>query len=162
MTAQPMQNGATPTEDTAMANTTPSLEERLLTATYRVAPEPFWDSRRLRGDDGYDIMEPAIERGWRPIGAWGSDGWDLGSWPLVVIYHRDHADASQLAYYVEGDLTVYRYPTRDLRDAATDCLAFWHWKHDDEDWVTGVDSVDVAPDHLRGAHSRSRSNAEAD
>jgi hypothetical protein len=53
---------------------------------------------------------------------------------------------------------VYRYPTRELRDAATDCLAFWHWKHEGKPWVDGIDSVDVAPPHLRGPFSWNRLN----
>jgi hypothetical protein len=77
----------------------------------------------------------------------------------VVVYHRHVGDAWELAEYVEGDLTVYRYPTCDLRAAATDCLAFWHWKNHDESWVVGVDNVDTAPDRLRGPFSCSRLNA---
>ena len=51
---------------------------------------------------------------------------------------------------------MYRYPTRELLDAATDCLAFWHWERQDEEWVDGVDSVDGAPDRLRGPFSWER------
>ena len=90
-------------------------------------------------------LYPSAPRVGQPVSTYLTSGLHI-----MVIYHRDHPDGSELAYYVEGDLTVYRYPTRELRDAATDCLAFWHWKHEDEDWVAGVDSVDVAPDHLRG------------
>jgi hypothetical protein len=101
-------------------------------------------------------MEAARGRGWSAVPSWGLDGWDLGAWPLVVISHRRSADDFELAYDVEGDITVYRYPTRVLRDAATDCLAFWHWKHDDEDWVDGVECVDADPDRLRGSFSWER------
>jgi hypothetical protein len=145
---------------TAHDNESQSLEAQLLSAQYRVSPEAFWDAARLRGDCGYDLMEPARTRGWDAIPGWGRNGWDLGSWPYVVIYHRAIKDSWQLAYYVEGDLTVYGYPTRELRDAATDCLAFWHWKHNEEDWVASIDSADVAPDHLRGAFSWRRPDAE--
>ena len=137
-----------------------SLEDQLLNARYRVQPEAFWSHARMRGDDGYDIMEPARAMCWNAIPSWGRNGWDLGSWPYVVVYHRRAVDGWQIAYYVEGDLTVYSYPSRELRDAATDCLAFWHWKHEEEDWVADIDSVDVAPDHLRGAFSSRRLDAE--
>ncbi len=40
-----------------------SLEERLLSATYRIAPERFWNLARMRGDTGYDLMEPARSHG---------------------------------------------------------------------------------------------------
>jgi hypothetical protein len=107
---------------------TPSLEEQLLSPAYRVRRELFWDRARMQGDDGYDVMERAGVHRWRAIPSWGRDGWDLGAWPLVVILHRTTGGVSEIAYYVEGDVEVYRYPTRELRDAATDCLAFWHWR----------------------------------
>jgi hypothetical protein len=147
--------------DISSTEQTQSLENRLLSGQYRIEPEAFWTIARMRGDDGYDIMEPARALCWAAIPSWGRDGWDLGSWPYVVIYHRKAVDGWQIAYYVEGDLTVYSYPSRELRDAATDCLAFWHWRQAGKDWVAGIDSVDVAPDHLRGAFSWGRLDAEA-
>ncbi len=136
-----------------------SLEQQLLSDPYRVAPEAFWAVAQMRGDDGYDRIEAARSRGWRAVPSWGLNGWDLGSWPLVVISHRRTTDGFELAYNVEGDITVYRYPTRELRDAATDCLAFWHWKREGEEWVGGIDSVDIAPDRLRGPFSWARLDA---
>ena len=127
-----------------------SLEQQLLCEQYRVAPEAFWQI----AEDGYDRIEMARPHGWRAIPSWGLEGWDLGDWPLVVISHRRTSFGFELAYNVEGDITVYRYPTRELRDAATDCLALWHWKHDGEDWVDGVERIDAAPDRLRGPFSR--------
>lgn len=149
------------TDNTTTSQST-GLEETLLSPSYRIAEEAFWSAARMRGDDGYDIMEPALARRWRAIPSWGRDGWDLGSWPLVVVYHRDTDEQWQLAYYVEGDLTVYSYPSRELRDAATDCLAFWHWKNHEDEWVDTVDTVDEAPDRLRGPFSWKRLDAEQD
>ena len=147
----------------------PQPAEDLLRASYQVAPEPFWQFAVLRGDDGYERIELARRYRWRAIASWGQDGWDLGSWPLVVISWRESQGWDQtryepvnhfdLAYNVEGDITVYRYPTAELREAATDYLAFWHWKHDDEPWVEGIDSVDAAPARLRGPFSRARLEA---
>ncbi len=137
----------------------PNLEQQLLSERYRVTPEAFWQLSQLRGDDGYDRMEAARGRGWSAVPSWGRDGWDLGAWPLVVISHRSTTEGFELAYDVEGDITVYRYPTRELRDAATDCLAFWHWKHQGEDSVDGVETVDAAPDRLRGPFSWERLHA---
>jgi len=132
------------------------LAQQLLCTQYRVAPEPFWQLAQIHGEDGYDRIEMAQTHGWRAVPSWGLEGWDLGTWPLVVIFHGQSADGFELAYDVEGDVTVYRYPTRELRDAATDCLAFWHWKHDGEDWVDGVESIDAAPNRLRGSFSQKR------
>jgi hypothetical protein len=133
-----------------------ALEEELLNDEYRIEPETFWTLSVLRGDDGYDRMEPAGANRWRPIPSWGRDGWDLGCWPLAVIYHRATLDAWQLAYNVEGDITVYSYPQQQQRDAATDCIAFWHWKHDECDWVDGIDSAESAPYYLHGPFSGNR------
>ena len=147
----------------------PVPTEELVSSKYEAAPEVFWAAAKLRGDDGYDRIELARTHGWKAIPSWGLDGWDLGSWPLVVISWResrgwdqecyDHVDRFYLAYNVEGDVTVYRYPSSELREAATDYLAFWHWKHDDEPWVQGIESVDVAPDRLRGLFSWARLEA---
>jgi hypothetical protein len=140
-----------------------NLEQQLLSDQYRVAPEGFWQLSQMRGDDGYDRMEAGGGRGWQAVPSWGLDGWDLGAWPLVIISHRRTAGGGfELAYDVEGDITVYRYPTRELRDAATDCLAFWHWKHDGEPWVDGVERVDTAPDRLRGPFSWERLDGNSD
>lgn len=105
-----------------MNSSTPDL----LTAEYRLDPEPFWTIYQMRGDDGYDRIEAARFQRWIAVPSWGRDGWDLGSWPYVLIYHRATPEGFELAENVEGDVTYCRYPTRDLRDAATNQLAFWH------------------------------------
>jgi hypothetical protein len=132
----------------------------LLTEEYRLDPEAFWTVCQMRGDDGYDRIEAARSKRWQAIPSWGQDGWDLGSWPIVVIYHRQSAEGFDLAENVEGDATVYRYPTREMRDAATDQLAFWHWKHTGEDWVAGIDSVEEAP-HFCGPFSWKRCEGDS-
>jgi hypothetical protein len=55
----------------------------------------------------------------------------------------------ELLECVEGDASHYVYPTRELRDRATDELALFHWRHEREEWVEGVQDDDVA-DALRG------------
>jgi hypothetical protein len=137
-------------------NVDTGLEQHLLSTRHQITPEADWRLFETSGHDGYERIDTASSRGWSPVPSWGSDGWDLGSWPLVVIFHRQSADGFELAYNVEGSVTVYQYPTRELRDAATDCLAFWHWKYDGAKWVDGIDAVDDAPDHLRGQFSWER------
>lgn len=136
-------------------------EQDLLCIRFQIAPEAVWHISRILGQDGYERIDAVSSRGWIATPLWGSEGWDLGAWPLVVIFHRQSTDGFELAYDVEGDVSVYRYSTRELRDAATDCLAFWHWKHDGADWVNGIDSVEDAPDRLRGPFSWERFNAVA-
>jgi hypothetical protein len=129
------------------------LEQQLLSEHYQVTPESVWHFSQMRGQDGYERIDTMRAHGWIAVPSWGLEGWDLGGWPLIVIFHRHSADGYEVAYDVEGDVTVYRYPTRELGDAATDCLAFWHWKHDGALWVDGIESIDDAPDHLRGRFS---------
>jgi hypothetical protein len=61
----------------------------LLTDQYRFQPEPFWDTAKMFGDDGWDRIERARPFGWQAIPVWGLEGWDLGSWPLTVVFHRE-------------------------------------------------------------------------
>lgn len=124
--------------------------------TYRTTPEPFWQGCLMRGDDGYDVMEVAMGHGWRALPSWGRDGWDLGSWPLVVIYYRTRPGQFDLAEYVEGDVTTWRFPTSELRGEAIDRLAFDHWKYKGEPWVEGVATAADAPAHLRGRYRECR------
>jgi len=50
------------------------------------------DPNRWRGGwgmgNGYDFMQDALPRPWRPVASWGADGWDLGDWPLVCVAHQ--------------------------------------------------------------------------
>jgi len=119
--------------------------------TYVTEPDGFWQNTWRYGG-GYDVMERAVQKGWRAIAGWGSDGWTLGSWPYVIIFHRDQEGQYDLAYYVEGDVTMYRCPTKELRNQVTDELAFFHWKHRDEEWVDGYDTVEQLPADLRGPY----------
>ncbi len=129
------------------------------TLTFRTEPEPFWSICQMRGDDGYDRIEVARRHGWEAIPGWGRDGWDLGSWPLVVIFHRERDGRYELAENVEGDVAAYSFPSREERDRTTDELAFYHWKHECEEWVVGIETADDMPDHLRGPYSRKRAAA---
>ena len=127
----------------------------LLTADHKLSPEVWAQAAPMIGD-GYDVMSVANRFGWRDVAAWGSDGWNLGDWPYVVIYFRETPgggrSAYQLAYYVEGDVSVYGYATEDERTRATDELAFFHWKNRCEKWVDGIDDYWQMPEHLRGPY----------
>ena len=111
---------------------------------------------RWPGDEGYDRMEFARSRGWHAIASWGLDGWDLGSWPYVVVYHRGE---NELAVDVEGDIDIEEFETREERDRRTDEIAFFYWKNGGEDWVKGIDSHEQMPPNLRGAFTRSWLNS---
>ena len=128
----------------------------LLSEEFRVHPEGFWSTAHLLGNDGYDRMTTAAQRGWNAVAAWGGQGWDLGEWPYAVIFHRTRDGACELAENVEGDVTMYSYPTRALRDRATDAMAFFHWRLHDEEWVTGLANAEDMPATLCGPFSRER------
>lgn len=78
-------------------------------------------------DDGYDWIRQ-LKNGWRVIPGWGRDGWDLGSWPLVVVAHYDGPDVYGVATYVDGDSEVAGFATRAERDARTDNVAATWWR----------------------------------
>src|SRR5437868_14852126 len=120
---------------------------------YRVEPEPFWQALPMLGVDGYSVMGLAEQRQWHAIGGWGREhGYNLGSWPLVMIFFRDREASYDLLYYVEGDTVMYACPTEEIRNALTDTFAFFHWKHQGESWVEDYDSVEQLPDALRGPY----------
>jgi hypothetical protein len=127
---------------------------------YKVDPGNFWKGLLMSGGDGYDDMELAEKHGWHAIPAWGKDGWNLGSWPLVIVFHRNLKKGDETAYqvieYVEGDVTMWSCPTAEIRQQVTDELAFFHWKFSHQEWVKEYNSVDELPDELRGSYGRQR------
>jgi hypothetical protein len=121
------------------------------------------------GDEGYESMEMAGRYGWHAISSWGHDGWDLGAWPLVIIFVRNRASEVpgstripfdldrrfEVCEYVEGDLTVWAYATEAERDWLIDRLAAWHWKGQGEAWATDIDP-EHPPERLRGPYRPNR------
>lgn len=134
---------------------------------YETWPMHYWQSNpdfsNPRGDNGYDAIGSARKAGWKARASWGRNGWDLGSWPLVVFFFRENGGPGKVVYelaqYVEGDLTVWTFPTDELRSEAVDRMAFWWWRNEGESWVSGLD-IDDIPDHLRGPFSWARCEAE--
>lgn len=108
---------------------------------------------RWPGQDGDDRMTFAQRIGWEAIPNWGLNGWDLGCWPFVVVYHRGE---TELALDVEGDIDIEEFSTRQERDRKTDELAFFYWKESEKEWVAGIDSHEQMPANLRGPFSWSR------
>lgn len=132
---------------------------------YRTEPDDFWRYICAYGGDGYQIIALARKMGWRALPSWGRDGWDLGNWPLVIMFwHEDDQGSDptpalprserervfEVIEYVEGDVTLWRCPSSEVREQVTDELAFWHWKYRGEDWVEGIEHVEDMPAHLRG------------
>ena len=143
-----------------------TAEELLREPEYRVENDARFEIERMRGGDGYDVMDEVRKGQWRSIANWGESGWDLGNWPYVVIYWRESvttrqgpvADAQRISkayemtYYVEGDLTTYRYDTAEERSTATDGLALfhWNWSSEREPDVEAYETVEELPAEYRG------------
>ena len=118
-------------------------------AQYEVTPESFWQNTWRYGD-GYNVIAFAEAQKWHAIPGWGKDGYDLGDWPYVIVFFRNRNAQYDIAYYVEGDVTMYSAPTEEIRNAIVDEIAFFHWRG--EEWVQGYDSVDQLPDELKGPY----------
>jgi hypothetical protein len=84
-------------------------------------PDSLWNQ-------GYDWLGP-LRHGWYGVSSWGRGGWDLGSWPRVVIAHYDGEGRYGLAVYVEGDVEVTAHATREDRDRVTDQQAASWWQY---------------------------------
>jgi hypothetical protein len=108
---------------------------RLADLDERLAPLPdLGDIPRPRWGhafgDGYEWMEEGLPEGWHAEPIWGRYGWDLGSWPLVVIalYIDDEHGRYAVTEYVEGDLDVKRYKSRGALYVAVNQIAEFHWR----------------------------------
>ena len=90
--------------------------------TTRLPELPGWTG------EGYEWMQQ-LAHGWYSVSAWGEQGWDLGDWPLVIVAHYDSPDLYGQAVYVEGDLEITAYPSREERDRAASSTAvkLWRW-----------------------------------
>jgi hypothetical protein len=111
-------------------------------------PPPAWG-------DGYEWMRD-LGQGWLPVPGWGRDGWDLGDWPYAIVVHYDGDGKHGLATYVEGDIAVRSFATREERDAATDHVAAYHWRQNESGPDDLPDTDDELAPHHRGPYSWSR------
>jgi hypothetical protein len=89
--------------------------------------------RNYHLNGGYDWMDLIAEHGWAVIPSWGSEGWDLGQWPYIMVAATRTADRIGnlfgVATYCEGDVTCTYYRTKARQwDAITE-QAFFHWKN---------------------------------
>ena len=91
------------------------------------------------------------------VASWGRDGWDLGSWPLVVIATGEVDGRHVLAVYVEGDVYVSTFATAAELVAAVDLEAFHWWESlGNGPDLTGYERLSELPAELRGPFSTAR------
>lgn len=107
--------------------------------------------------DGYDWANE-LPTGWCAVYSWGTEGWELGNPPYEVVAHFDDIlDVTYgLARYVEGDVFVTAYGSREARDAATDELALgvWLWVGNGPRGGLSAEGTPAAriPDRFRGPY----------
>lgn len=114
-------------------------------------------------DDGYDDMALAEKRGWLTVSAWGRDGWDLGEWPYVAFYVRNHDGRFFMQTIVEGDHDIWAFDSQDDRHAAIDYLFLWYAAGKDWSPLTDTDrdalsagTYEVPDVKWRGPYGRAR------
>lgn len=78
--------------------------------------------------DGWDFINE-LSHGWQAIGLWGRDGWNLGSWPYVVVAHYDGDGLYAVATRVEGDIEIKQFTSYDERNKETNRIAVFYWQH---------------------------------
>ncbi|WP_217226080.1 hypothetical protein [Streptomyces anulatus] len=127
------------------------LDDELEAGSLPVRPEED------HAGDGYDWASE-LPPGWRPVYSWGTEGWELGEPPYQVIAHFDDTLGAPhgLARYVEGDVFVTAYRSREARDAATDELALgvWLWAGNGPAEGLPAEGAPAAriPDRFRGPY----------
>jgi hypothetical protein len=79
---------------------------------------------------GYEWMEEGLPEGWYVEPMWGRDGWNLGSWPYVIValFIDDEHERYAVTTYVEGDINVKRYKSRGALYVAVNEIAEFHWR----------------------------------
>lgn len=146
-----------------MTEQTPPGVQRLIDAGARLdqsRPDRWLGDRGASADDGYDFIDTAGKCGWHAVPGWGEDGWDLGAWPLVIIFVR-FADAPYgCMRYTEGDLDVWTFgPTAEGRTALSAKVDEWaleHWRRYPDDSPDLPPEGEPIPDRFLGPAGKAR------
>lgn len=87
--------------------------------------------------DGYDWIEVLEASPWTELPNWGTDGWDAGGWPYIILavsrVKDDKGELFGLTTYCEGDLTVRYFRTQSAQWEAITAECFVHWKNGQSD-----------------------------
>lgn len=105
-------------------------------------------------NDGYDWQDEVTRRGWATPGVWGSEGWNLGQWPYIIVATRTaETDTGMLhacAVYVEGDVDTRWFRQQERCWDAISTIAFDCWKrHEARGPRCLPEHADDMPDALR-------------
>jgi hypothetical protein len=84
-----------------------------------------------RSGDGYDWMDTLEGTAWSVLSNWGSEGWDAGSWPHVILAVARSRDRNgELFGYgtcVEGDTSAHWFRSQEACFEAITAEVFYHW-----------------------------------
>jgi hypothetical protein len=95
-----------------------------------------------RAGDGYDWMDTLDGTAWSVLPNWGSEGWDAGAWPYIILAVARTRDRTGELFgygtYVEGDTSMHWFRSQDVCFEAITAEVFFHWASGKSD----------GPDHL--------------
>ncbi|RNL55664.1 hypothetical protein [Arthrobacter oryzae] len=84
-----------------------------------------------RSGDGYDWMDTLEGTAWSVLPNWGSEGWDAGAWPYIILAVARTRDGNGELFgygtYVEGDTSTYWFRSQDACFEAITAEVFFHW-----------------------------------
>lgn len=103
-----------------------------------------------------------LPEGWQAHRSWGRDGWDLGSWPYVVVVAYDHPEMGSFAYgiYTDGDITTMQCGSQAELYEAIDELAEDTWRYDPRRAPDDLPGDEGLLPHHRGPFSWERLERE--
>ena len=80
--------------------------------------------------DGWDFLKSLPQAGWRPLRAWGREGWNLGDWPHAIVAVRRclHSPQVEVCEYLQGELTITTWPDEDTATGHVNGLAQAWWE----------------------------------
>ena len=84
-----------------------------------------------RAGDGYDWMDSLEGTVWSVLPNLGSEGWDAGAWPYIIVAVARTQDriGELFGYgtYVEGDTSTHWFRAQDACFEAVTAEVFFHW-----------------------------------
>ena len=108
-----------------------------------------------RSGDGYDWMETLTGTAWAVLPNWGSEGWDAGSWPYIILaVAKSKDDAGELfgyGQYLEGDTETFWFRSQTVCHEAITESVFGFWKSGQAD---GPEDLPVAAAELPSRYRR--------
>ena len=85
-----------------------------------------------RTGDGYDWIDTLVNTPWAVLPSWGSEGWDAGAWPNIIVAAAKHTDDKGPLYgyglYIEGETETHWFRSQTACHVAITEAVFGFWK----------------------------------